>query len=407
MKTTPKFVKKPLTLGGIRIPAELETLHWLFAGTTGTGKTTAIEELLDGIVERSERAIICDPNGSYLSRFGVEGDRLLNPFDHRSEKWKLFSEIHRDYDADRLARSVVPDGHGDAAAWNGYAQTLLAELLRTLIRSGDTTTEQLLYWATIASPEELGKRLAGTPAAGLFDSDASKALASTRYVLAAHLAPQRHLMEGGFSLRDWLETDTGSLYLTWRTDMQTALAPLLATWVDVLASAILSLAPSQERRIWLIIDELAAIGKLSSLEPALTMGRKNGLCIVAGLQSTAQLDRIYGKDSAQVLRACFRNILVLAIAKTDPETSEALSRSLGDREVRYEEESRSMGAGGNTRNVSVRQVNERVVMPAEIAALPNLVGYLALAGDLPIQKIKLVPKFRELSTAAYEEDQPC
>ena len=396
-----------LTLGGLPLQKDLEPLHWLLAGTTGAGKTTAIEEMLAGITARGERAIVCDPQGSYLSRFGVEGDKLLNPFDGRSERWCLFNEIRRDFDAERLARSVVPDGHGEAAAWNGYAQTLLAEIIRALLRSGEATTERLLFWATVALPDELRKLLAGTPAAGLFDSEASKALASTRYVLANHLAPQRHMRDGAFSLRTWLEDDQGSLYLTWRTDMQVALAPLLATWVDVIASAVLSLNPSSERRIWLVIDELAALGKLASLESALTMGRKNGLCVVAGLQSIAQLDRIYGRESAQVLRACFRNLLVLAISKTDPDTAEAMSRALGEQEVRREEETRSHGSSGNSRSHSVRHATERVVMPAEISGLPNLIGFLALAGDSAIQRIALTPQRREMVTEPYLEEALC
>jgi type IV secretory pathway TraG/TraD family ATPase VirD4 len=175
----------------------------------------------------------------------------------------------------------------------------------------------------------------------------------------------------------------------------------------VIASAVLSLNPSSERRIWLVIDELAALGKLASLESALTMGRKNGLCVVAGLQSIAQLDRIYGRESAQVLRACFRNLLVLAISKTDPDTAEAMSRALGEQEVRREEETRSHGSSGNSRSHSVRHATERVVMPAEISGLPNLVGFLALAGDSAIQRITLTPQRREMVTEPYLEEALC
>src|SRR5689334_3724999 len=51
-----------LTLAGHPWPAELETLHLLIPGTTGAGKSTLIEELLDGVRARGERAIVCDPN---------------------------------------------------------------------------------------------------------------------------------------------------------------------------------------------------------------------------------------------------------------------------------------------------------------------------------------------------------
>lgn len=393
-----------VTLGGVPVPRETESVHCLLAGSTGSGKTTAIEELLDGVMARGDRCIVCDPNGDYLSQFARNGDRLLNPFDSRSERWSLFNEFQRDYDAERLAGSVVPDGHGESAAWHGYAQTLLAELLRALMRNGETATERLLYWSSVAPADELGRLLAGTPAAGLFDPDAAKALASTRFVLASRLAPQRHIQPGTFSLRDWLENDGGSLYLTWRADMQSALSPLLASWVDILISAMLTLPTDRERRIWLVIDELAALGKLSSLETALTLGRKHGLCVIAGLQSTAQLDRLYGSDAAVVLRSCFRNLLVLGVAKSDPDTCDILSRALGEREILRAEQGRSQGSQGTSRSVNVRQVVERVVLPSEIASLPNLRGYLALAADASIIPVALTPRTRERVLAPYIEE---
>ena len=320
-----------LTLGGHPWPVELETLHLLLAGTTGAGKSTLIEELLDGIGERGERAIVCDPNGGFVRRFAREGDRLLNPFDARSEGWSVFNELRADFDADRLAASVVPAGHGESAPWHHYAQVLLAEVLRALVRSGETTTERLLHWCTNTPARELSALLAGTPAAGLFDEGADKALASTRFVLTAHLSPHRFIKPGGFSMRDWLEREDGSLFMTWRADMQAALAPLLASWADIATNPVLTLPPDPSRRVWLVLDELAALGKLNGLEAGLTLGRKHGLAVLAGLQSTAQLDRLYGRESATVLRACFRNLVVLAIAKSDPTTADELSRSLGER----------------------------------------------------------------------------
>ncbi len=396
-----------LTLAGVPLPRDAEPLHWLLAGTTGAGKTTAISELLDGIRARGDRCIVCDPNGGYVAQFGQDGDRLLNPFDSRTEHWSLFNDLRQDFDAERLAKSVVPDGHGESAAWHGYAQTLLAEVPRALVRNGETSTERLLYWASIAQAAELGQLLSGTPAAGLFDPEAAKALASTRFVLAARLAPQRYLAPGMFSLRTWLAEESGSLFLTWRADMQAALAPLMGTWVDVLANAVLSLSADPERRIWLIADELAALGPLTSLQSALTLGRKHGLCIVGGLQSTAQLDGLYGKDHATVLRSCFRNLLVLALARTDPDTCDAMSRALGEREVQRADTSRSQGTQGTSRGVSLQIAQERLVLSAEIATLPNLHGYLALAGDTPVRKVCLVPRVREAVTDAYVEEAAC
>jgi len=396
-----------LTLGGHPWPAELETLHLLVAGTTGAGKSVLIEELLDGIRDRGQRAIVCDPNGGYLRQFAQDSDRLLNPFDVRAEGWTVFNEMRADYDADRLAASIVPAGHGESAAWHHYAQVLLAEVLRALVRNGEATTEELLHWCTSAPARELGAMLVGTSAAGLFDEGADKALASTRFVLTAHLSPHRFIKPGTFSLRDWLEQEQGSLFMTWRADMQTALAPLLASWADIATSAVLTLPPDPARRVWLVLDELAALGKLNGLEAGLTLGRKHGLAVMAGLQSTAQLDRLYGRESATVLRACFRNLVVLAIAKSDPATADELSRALGEREVLRQEFSRSNGASGLGESQSLRHAQERLVLPSEIASLPNLAGYLALAGDEPVRKLRLTPQLRDEVTDAFMPEAAC
>lgn len=399
--------RSPLTLGGRPWPVELETTHLLIAGTTGTGKSTLTEELLDGIRARGERAIVCDPNGAYWRCHFRDGDRLLNQFDARTEGWCIFNELRTDFDADRLATSVVPAGHGESAPWHHYAQVLLAEILRALLRNGETTTERLLHWCSSAPARDLASLLVGTPAAGLFDEGADKALASTRFVLTAHLAPHRHLKAGAFSLRHWLEAEEGSLFMTWRADMQAALAPLLASWVDILTNAVLTLPPDPIRRVWLVLDELAALGKLNGLESGLTLGRKHGLAVIAAVQSTAQLDRLYGRESAIVLRACFRNLAVLGIAKGDPATADELSRALGDREMLRHEVSRSAGANGQGESQSLRHVQERLVLASEIASLPNLTMLLALAGDEPVRRLRLIPKQRIQVTEAYVPEAEC
>lgn len=379
-----------ITLGGVPFERTQETLHTLHAGSTGTGKSTGFVEMLLGIMARGDsRCIVLDPNGFYLSRFYRKGDVILNPFDKRSPGWSPFNEVRKPYDFDKVARSIVPDGHGPDAAWHFYAQTLIAEVMRALIARGENTTEALIHALTVMPAEELKTLVAGTPVTGLFDKDATKALASTRFVLASFLKPYQYLLAGDFSLRTWIERDKGNLYITWREDMTASLAPLMAAWVDVLCTTTLSLTADPERRIWLLLDELASLGKISSLESALTKGRKHGLCCIAGVQSTAQLDRVFGRESAIVLRSCFRNFCAFAIAKIDPDTTEIFSRALGEREVDRATKTEGRSSNGSSESVSVQRVRERMVLPNELNELPDLTAYLALAGDHPTQRIRL------------------
>jgi len=51
-----------LSLAGVPIAKQDETKHFKFIGTTGTGKSTAIREILSAALTRGDRAVIADPD---------------------------------------------------------------------------------------------------------------------------------------------------------------------------------------------------------------------------------------------------------------------------------------------------------------------------------------------------------
>ncbi len=382
-----------IEIAGVPMPLACEPTHLLLTGGTSTGKTTAADGALHGILARGDRFIVIDPNGHALARFAAKGDTVLNPFDKRAPGWSIFNELRKPFDVERFAKSVVPDS-SDASAqqWHGYAQQLFAETARVLTQSGETTTERLLYWLTQAPAGELKALLAGTAAGGLFEPGAEKALASTRFILSHHVGVFQYLQPGDFSLRTWLEQGKGNLFITWREDMLATLRPLVSTWTDILIASILTLSDEQPRPLWLVLDELASLERLSSLEAGLTKGRKHGLRVVAGLQSVSQLDSLYGTHNAKTLRSCFRNLLALGCSNADPHTAKEISDGLGESEIERTQTSDSNGKSGHTRSTSRHRTFESAVLPSELMALAPLHGYLKFAGDYPIGKIRLVPQ---------------
>jgi type IV secretory pathway TraG/TraD family ATPase VirD4 len=388
-----KEAAQQVQLAGVPVPLACEPSHFLFAGSTNTGKSVAIDELLSSALARGDRCIVIDPNGHALARFAKKGDQVLNPFDRRSPGWSLFNEVRKPYDYERLASSVIPESQDSSAQqWHSYARQLLAETMRALSQTGETTTEQLLHWLTQASAKELSEFLAGSAASGLFEPGAEKALASTRFILSHYVGVYQHLRPGDFSLRDWLETGKGNLYVTWREDMLTTLKPLVSGWVDILIAAILTLSDEQPRPLWLVLDELASLEHLSSLEAGLTKGRKHGLRVVAGLQSVAQLDAIYGLHAATTLRSCFRNLLALGCSSADPSTAQVIADGLGQVEVERTQTSHNntRGQGVSTTRTTQRAI-EPLVLPSQLTGLAPLYGFLKLAGDYPVADIRLKP----------------
>ncbi len=384
--------EQQVVIAGVPMPTEIETLHLLMAGATGTGKSVGFAELAFSALMRGDRAIIVDANAALYTRFGRPRDTVLNPYDLRSPGWNFFNEIRNDYDYQRYALSVVGQGNTPAdEEWYGYARLLFSETARKLALTGKANIDQLFRYTTIVDPKELHAFLKGTTAESLF-TGADRALASARFILSKKLSEHVRMPEGDFSLRAWLEDPkAGNLFIPWREDMQAALRPLITAWIDILCASILSLPEDPNRRLWMLLDELASLEKLPTLEDTLTKGRKHGVRVVAALQAVSQFRTIYGHDAAMTLLSCFRSTLVLGGSRIDADTCDYMSRALGTHEVERDRHSRSnsSGAKGEGWGTSDEHKEERLVLASQIAGLPPLSGYLAFAGDRPIARVKL------------------
>lgn len=374
-----------IEIGGIEVPRELEAQHFLMAGTTGTGKTQAINAMLRTIRARGQRAVIADPGGGFYSRFGRPGDKLMNPFDGRTVDWSPFADIENDYDCERIARAIVPDGVGDSLQWHHYAQSLIAAVLRRMHHNDERSISKLLYWLTQADQKELGEMLAGTPAAALCAKGNDRMLASTRGIMSSYVGVFPYLHdEGQFSVRQWVRDsiDDGWLFVTYRDDQMGMLRGLVATMLELAIVEGLSLPEDQERGLWFIMDEVDSLGKVSSLRAGLTKLRKYGGRCVLGLQTVSQLRTTYGRDEAQTLLANCSTKLILRAG--DAETARSMEEELGQQEIVREVTSNSSSKTelfGGSISTSQQFSRQAAVMASEIMALPNLHGFLKMPGD--------------------------
>ena len=174
-----------LTLAGVALAAADETKHFKLLGTTGTGKSTAIRELLGAAIARGDRAVFADPDGGYLLRFHdrYRGDIVLNPFEEGSVKWDLFAEIQNSYDVEQLASGLIPASDDPSASeWRGYARTFLGAVVRRCHVCGRRDLSNLWRLLAVASTDELRPILAGSPAQPFLDPDNARMFGSIRSV---------------------------------------------------------------------------------------------------------------------------------------------------------------------------------------------------------------------------------
>ena len=404
-KLPSKEFNESFQIGGVNIPRSAEPYHFFVVGSTGSGKSVAITNLMDHLEARGDIALVVDSGGEFSSRYYKEGrDFILNPFDDRCAPWSPTAEMAGPWDAEALAKSMIPDGVGDSKEWNGYAQTLVTSVLRKLVDRNQLSIRDLLYYVQAASIEELTPLLAGTPAAAQLVSD--KTFGSIRTIAANYLATYAYLTDNAnpFSVAKFIRAEKpGFLFLTYRDDQLDSLRNMISCALDVAARTILALPANSERRVWLIIDEFASIGKVQSIEAVATKARKMGGCLLLGLQSVSQLQDRYGDKAAQTILSCLSSWLVLRCS--DAETSEYVSKYIGETEVSRMTKSESTsetGGGSDSRNEQIQ--TQRAVMPVELQRLANLTGFFKLAGDYPICSIKLkFPAKRDKRATNYAE----
>ncbi len=397
-----------LTVAGITIPALDETKHFKFIGTTGTGKSTAIRELLAGAIKRGDRALIADPDGGYMQRFfdRRRGDTILNPFERNAVKWDLFAEIHNIYDVEQLASGLIPESHDAAASeWRSYARTFLTAVIRRCHLEGRRDSAELWRLLVVASHEELRPLVAGTPAQPFLDLENARMFGSIRSVMGSAVAALEYIQAQrapGFSVRAWVRSSSSSglLFIPYKAGQIAALRSMIATWLKLAIFEAMSTAENSDQHLWLVVDELDALGPIDGLKDALARLRKFGGRVVLGFQSIAQVSDTYGAGEAQtIVENCGNTLILRCSGSENGGTSQFASRLIGDREIIRRQISRGrdgesgFSVRGRRRsiNITTAHVTEAAVMASEIEKLPDLAGFLKLASSPVWRKVALSP----------------
>ncbi|HTC43813.1 MAG TPA: type IV secretion system DNA-binding domain-containing protein [Steroidobacteraceae bacterium] len=393
-----------LTLAGIAVAEADETKHFKIIGTTGTGKSTAITELLTQALARGDRAVIADPDGGYMRRFyrPERGDVILNPFEAASRKWDLFGEIHTPYDIEQIARSLIPDHEGSDRIWRGYARTFFTAVTRRAHEAGIEDVGEVYRLLVFAEHRELRALLAGTAAQPFLDEDNTRMFDSVRSVASSAVTALQYVAEQRqekLSVRQWVAgtdrgKDRGVLFIPYQAGQIAALRSQISAWMRVAIFEAMSQSEPKQR-LWFVIDELDAVGQIDGLKDALARLRKFNARCVLGFQSVAQVSTTYGKGEAQtIIENCGNSLILRSSASEGGGTARFASSLIGEREILRTSHSRSRRPTEflSTHSSSQHVALEAAVLPSQIEQLPDLAGYLKLASRPEWLRVQLTPQ---------------
>tara|TARA_R110001606_G_scaffold233942_1_gene381515 strand:+ start:8685 stop:11066 length:2382 start_codon:yes stop_codon:yes gene_type:complete len=386
----------PYVIAGCAFPWRTEQSHVMMIGTTGTGKTTQLRDLVNQMRERGQRAVIFDLTGAYVSAFyNQKTDTILNPLDERCPAWSIFSDCTEFSDFTSAAQALIPSGHGgEEPFWPMAARTLFVEMCLKLQQEGRGTNRNLATELLFAKLKEVNNKLKDTLAEPLTATDAARMAQSIRAVLNTHAQTMLMLPDDGesFSINDWMtgEYVPGSiLFITSNYSELAVNRSLLTLWMDLAVNALMRMERTRDLKTWFLFDEVHALHKLPAIDHGMQTARGFGGAFVLGLHSFDKLAETYGEEGAINLSSLARTKLILATA--DKNTAEKCADFIGNREVRQMDEAYSYGYN-NTRDASTltpRKEVQPLVIPDDIQNLPSMHGFIKFPDGFPAARIEL------------------
>ncbi len=389
LKKQPRLKNQPqLKLAGMPIPASLENRGFFVVGSPGSGKTQAISQMVAVLKQRTDfRGIVFDRGGEMLAKFyDPRKDLIFNPFDARSCHWSHLQEPAR---PETMAAGLIPLESTKEPFFSLAGRAVMAELIR------QTRSNQELFELLACDVKTLSSFLSGTLAARYLGEEkvATSVLSTVANYCefySALIQPQNQAL----SFYCWGASDSPRwIFITLRENDTELLKPLYSLIFELMLKGLLS-TEERIRKTAIVIDELGALNQLPSLNRLLSESRKFLGCPILGTQTEAQITKIYGREDTRIILQGTKTKLILNCA--DPQTAETMAQIIGKQEFIYTTNNRSRShsnKSGNGRTVSQNeQLRESyAVIPAQLQDLPDLKGYLKIAG-YPAASVKVKVK---------------
>lgn len=398
-----------LKIGDIPLLSAWEPQSFLCIGGPGSGKSVLTADWIEQARKENRKALILDRSGGFIEKFyDPTKDIIINPYDKRTAKWSIFKECRADYHYNFVTNTLIQKTDKDVPFWPLAARLVFKSLLMKEAARETPCIENLMKKIMTCSLDQMVDYCKGTDAASVFDGEGMKMAQSIRSVIASEVEILRVLDGKGadFSVREWVENDgDGFIFISTLKDQEEALRPFITLLCDIYMNAVLSLKPDLSRRIWSFLDELQALGKVTSLAPFLAESRKYGGCCFAGFQGYSQAKRIYGDEGVEELSDLFGTFIVMRC--NGNKSAEWAGKQLGKTDNIEVNESLSYGIN-SARDGANLQNNRRerdVVLASELQNLEDLEGYVRFGRRMPVSSFELQWKARKDKAVAFDLDE--
>ena len=175
----------------------------------------------------------------------------------------------------------------------------------------------------------------------------------------------------------WEDLETHNIFMAIAEDK-------LGQWDGAISMMLTQLIRTLERRpdkqspegkdlppILLLLDEFPRLGKVDVIQNAVSTLRSKGVTICVVIQSLAQLDKVYGKETRQIIIDNCSYKAILSV--TDPDNQKVFSDMIGSVTVGLGGVSASSNKKSENYTITINETREPIVHPHELATLKDIV----------------------------------
>ena len=332
---------------------EMLSKHILLVGGTGSGKTNLFYHIVKQLKARmtsDDVMLIFDSKGDFHKKFYTKGDILIGnsaQYRKQSDRWNIYEEIIADgrdivsisQNTQEICKSLFAElieKNSSNPFFPIAARDLLASIIIALIQDGFVPNNQdIKEYIDSSSADNLRELLSKhRELASVASYIGSKAGSQAQGVLSEMYSVVRDVFTGvfadvgDFSMRKFIRQKSGkTAFIEYDLAIGDVLSPIYTLLFDLALKEALGRTATQGN-VYLIADELKLLPNLRHLEDGINFGRSLGVKILAGLQSTDQLNANYSNET-KARNAVSGFSSVFAFLQNDFNTREYISQLMG------------------------------------------------------------------------------
>jgi len=341
----------------IPISESVLSKHVLYTGTTGTGKTTAIFQLLRQLIHKmddNDVMVVFDTKGDFRKEFyRPDKDVVISSDEKATAYWNIFKEAmingedHTEENLLEIVNSLFEDKikRSNAPFFPQAAKDVLFGIMSYIIFKNaieDLDNAELYAYLRDANINDVVDALMSVgDLRGIIDyiynggdgSEQTQGVYSELRNVANELFIGNFRKRGDFSVREFVRNKGGRiLFIEYDLSIGKVLTPIYKILIDLAIKEALSRNKS-EGNVYFVIDEFNLLPNLYHIDNGVNFGRSLGAKFIVAMQNIQQIIGGYGYEKAYGILSAFGTSVSFRV--TDKATKEFVQNLYGTNRKRF------------------------------------------------------------------------